>query len=100
MRIEHVKARIADLATGEKRHRGRLPEKFRVQGYNVVTWSIIICRQANAKVFTEDGWPETVRYSATSDETGELPALPDASKKEMIIQCRERKYFSMGGRSA
>ena len=55
--IEHVKARIADLATGKEAAPGKTGE-IQVQGYNVMLGYYHL-PQANAKVFTEDGWLRT-----------------------------------------
>ena len=82
--IEHVKARIADLATGKEAAPGKAGE-IQVQGYNVMLGYYHL-PQANAKVFTEDGWLRTGDIG-TVDESGELHVT--GRLKEMIIRAGE-----------
>lgn len=82
--IEHVKARIADLATGKEAAPGKAGE-IQVQGYNVMLGYYHL-PQANAKVVTEDGWLRTgdIGYF---DDKGELHIT--GRLKEMIIRAGE-----------
>lgn len=82
--IEHVKARIVDFGTGKEVPAGKNGE-IQVQGYNVMLGYYHL-PEANAKVFTEDGWLRT-GDTGYFDEKGELHIT--GRIKEMIIRAGE-----------